>query len=243
LRRSRTSSGRTSKASWRASTSAPSAAARAAGRVAAVHSFFLFLEDAGHRIGNPAANLVPRQREWNQLRYLTEREYKQFLDAVRYEPRDAAIIELLLQTGLRLSEVGALSLGDEAGHGDVIGWAHEMRAWYALTQGDYRGAIQAASAGEEAAPSHGVDVQLLAQRAKGVGPGRAVTLVAGADHPSAGAGPDDAAQAEVRRRRLHLLGHPRSLPVPPAVVRRAEVRAALDHLAWDADLRLTRVVA
>jgi tetratricopeptide (TPR) repeat protein len=61
---------------------------------------------------------------------------------------------------------GALSLGDEAGHGDVMGWAHEMRAWYALTQGNYRGAIQAANAGAEVAPSHGVAVQLLAQRAK-----------------------------------------------------------------------------
>jgi len=60
----------------------------------------------------------------------------------------------------------ALSLGDEAGHGDIVGWAHEMRAWYALTQGNFRGAIQAASAGEEAAPSHGIAVQLLAQRAK-----------------------------------------------------------------------------
>ena len=47
-----------------------------------------------------------------------------------------------------------------------MGWAHEMRAWYALTQGNYRGAIQAANAGAEVAPSHGVAVQLLAQRAK-----------------------------------------------------------------------------
>jgi hypothetical protein len=41
-----------------------------------------------------------------------------------------------------------------------------MRAWYALTQGNYRGAIQAASAGQDAAPSHSVSVQLFAQGAK-----------------------------------------------------------------------------
>jgi tetratricopeptide (TPR) repeat protein len=60
----------------------------------------------------------------------------------------------------------ALSLGEESGNADVVGWAHEMRAWYALTQGNYRGAIVASQAGEEAAPSSGVAVQLLAQRAK-----------------------------------------------------------------------------
>jgi tetratricopeptide (TPR) repeat protein len=60
----------------------------------------------------------------------------------------------------------ALSLGEESGNSDVIGWAQEMRAWYALTQGNYRGAVQAAQAGEDAAPGRGVAVQLLAQRAK-----------------------------------------------------------------------------
>lgn len=69
---------------------------------------------------------------------------------------------------------GDAELADPLLHGGVIDatersrppTTHEMRAWYALTQGNYRGAIQAASAGEEAAPSHGVAVQLLAQRAK-----------------------------------------------------------------------------
>jgi tetratricopeptide (TPR) repeat protein len=60
----------------------------------------------------------------------------------------------------------ALSLGEESGNADIIGWAHEMRAWYALTQGNYRGAIVASQAGEQAAPSRGVAVQLMAQRAK-----------------------------------------------------------------------------
>ncbi len=31
----------------------------------------------------------------------------------------------------------ALSLGGEAEHAGIIGWAHEMRAWYNLTQGNY----------------------------------------------------------------------------------------------------------
>lgn len=60
----------------------------------------------------------------------------------------------------------ALSLATEADHGEVAGWAHEMRAWFALTTGDYRGVIAAARAGLEVASHHGVAVQLAAQEAK-----------------------------------------------------------------------------
>ncbi|MFI7347220.1 XRE family transcriptional regulator [Streptomyces sp. NPDC049936] len=60
----------------------------------------------------------------------------------------------------------ALSLATEADHAEVAGWAHEMRAWFALTTGDYRGVIAAARAGTEAAPHHGVAVQLAGQEAK-----------------------------------------------------------------------------
>lgn len=60
----------------------------------------------------------------------------------------------------------ALSLGVEVGSGPIIAWAHEMRAWFALTTGDYRGVLAAASAGLAAAPHDSVAVQLLAQEAK-----------------------------------------------------------------------------
>ncbi|GAA2688479.1 hypothetical protein GCM10010400_61600 [Streptomyces aculeolatus] len=60
----------------------------------------------------------------------------------------------------------ALSLANEADNAEVAGWAHEMRAWFALTTGDYRGVVAAAQAGAEAAPHHGVAVQLAAQEAK-----------------------------------------------------------------------------
>jgi tetratricopeptide (TPR) repeat protein len=60
----------------------------------------------------------------------------------------------------------AFSLGQESGNADVMGWAHEMRAWYALTQGDYRGVLAAAEAGERIAPHQSVTVQIIAQRAK-----------------------------------------------------------------------------
>ncbi|GIH10294.1 hypothetical protein Rhe02_83610 [Rhizocola hellebori] len=60
----------------------------------------------------------------------------------------------------------ALSLGQESGNIDIEGWAHEMRAWFALTQGDYRSVIAAAKAGEAAASGRSVAVQLAGQRAK-----------------------------------------------------------------------------
>jgi hypothetical protein len=61
----------------------------------------------------------------------------------------------------------ALLLGMDSGNLDVVGWAHEMRAWYALTQGQYRSAIVAAQAGLDAVgPTHSVVVQLAAHQAK-----------------------------------------------------------------------------
>ena len=60
----------------------------------------------------------------------------------------------------------ALSLGSEAGHAEIVGWAHEMAAWFALTQGDHRGVIAASETGRAAAHGQGVAVQLAAQQAK-----------------------------------------------------------------------------
>lgn len=60
----------------------------------------------------------------------------------------------------------ALSLGEEAADPEVIGWSYEMRAWFALTTGDYRTVIKAAETGEDRAPGTRAAVQLAAQRAK-----------------------------------------------------------------------------
>jgi integrase/recombinase XerC len=81
-------------------------------KVASIRSFFFYLEDAGLRVGDPARRLIPPAREHRTPRYLTEREYKALLDAVRHEPRDAAIVELLLQTGMRLSQLARLQVTD-----------------------------------------------------------------------------------------------------------------------------------
>jgi hypothetical protein len=60
----------------------------------------------------------------------------------------------------------AMDLGKESGEPDVIGWSHEMSAWFHLTAGNYRAVIAAAEAGEHAAPTRPVAVQLYGQEAK-----------------------------------------------------------------------------
>ena len=60
----------------------------------------------------------------------------------------------------------ALSLGTEADHAEITAGAHEIRAWMALTTGDYHGVVAAAKAGTDVAPHSSVAVQLAAQEAK-----------------------------------------------------------------------------
>ena len=77
-------------------------------KVASIRSFFAFLQDTGMIQVSPALKLIPPERERMEPRVLSEAEYKRLLEAVRGDIRDQAIIELLLQTGLRLSEVARL---------------------------------------------------------------------------------------------------------------------------------------
>jgi hypothetical protein len=60
----------------------------------------------------------------------------------------------------------ALSLGQEAGHSDIIGWSAKMTAWFAVTEGNFRGAIASAESAQRLTSGRGVAVQLAAQRAK-----------------------------------------------------------------------------
>lgn len=60
----------------------------------------------------------------------------------------------------------ALSLGTEAGHAEISGWAHEMTAWFALTRGDLPGVVAASDTGRAVAGNVGVSVQLAGQTAK-----------------------------------------------------------------------------
>jgi site-specific recombinase XerD len=83
-------------------------------KASVLRSFFRFLDDTGARAGDPAEELVPPDVEDRRVRYLTEDEYQRLRYAARYDLRDAAMIEVLLQTGMRLPDLAGLRLGDLA---------------------------------------------------------------------------------------------------------------------------------
>lgn len=80
--------------------------------VAAIRSFFAFLVQEGVVRRSPAADLLPPERGERPPRVLSEAEYTRLRDAVSDHARDFAIIELALQTGLRLSEIARLKVAD-----------------------------------------------------------------------------------------------------------------------------------
>jgi tetratricopeptide (TPR) repeat protein len=61
----------------------------------------------------------------------------------------------------------AARFADSAGHGELAGWAHEMAAWFALTEGRWEDLIAAAQAGQQVAGASNAGVQLVLQEAKG----------------------------------------------------------------------------
>ena len=81
-------------------------------RTSSIRSLFDFLRRDGYTDSNIAERLIPPKAERKEPRVLSEREYKDLLRACAHQTRDAAIIELLLQTGVRLSELSRLTLSD-----------------------------------------------------------------------------------------------------------------------------------
>lgn len=79
-------------------------------KTASIKTFFRFLRSNGLIVINLAEQLIPPEREYIEPRYLTVQEYRALLRACSHETRDAAIIELILQTGIRLTEVVRLTV-------------------------------------------------------------------------------------------------------------------------------------
>jgi site-specific recombinase XerD len=77
-----------------------------------IRSLFAFLYVSGHITNNIANKLIPPLAENDLPRVLTQNEYHRLLKACGHNKRDGAIIELLLQTGIRLSELTRLSISD-----------------------------------------------------------------------------------------------------------------------------------
>lgn len=58
-------------------------------------------------------------------------------------------------------------MGRQAGHGELMGWAYEMAAWFALTEGRYADIVSYARGGQQVAGTSNAMVQLVLQEAKG----------------------------------------------------------------------------
>ncbi|MEU8141602.1 XRE family transcriptional regulator [Nonomuraea sp. NPDC048901] len=62
----------------------------------------------------------------------------------------------------------AFEMGRQVGHGELMGWAYEMSAWFALVEGRYEDAVTAARMGQAVAGTSSAMVQLTLQEARGL---------------------------------------------------------------------------
>ncbi|WP_344052326.1 helix-turn-helix transcriptional regulator, partial [Planotetraspora silvatica] len=62
----------------------------------------------------------------------------------------------------------AYEMGRQVGHGELMGWAHEMSAWFALVEGRYEDVVTAARTGQAIAGQSSAMVQLTLQEARGL---------------------------------------------------------------------------
>ncbi len=75
-------------------------------------TFFRFIKTLAAIVDDPAVNISHPKYEVKPPRILSKVEYRALRDACRDDARISAIVELFLQTGLRIGELAALTLED-----------------------------------------------------------------------------------------------------------------------------------
>ncbi len=81
-------------------------------KVNSIKSFFRYLNDHKFIPENPARIVTQPQCEQTPPRVLSKTEYRALRDACRGDIRMLAIVEVLLQTGMRISELAGLQISD-----------------------------------------------------------------------------------------------------------------------------------
>lgn len=76
----------------------------------AVKTFFRWLKDQGHITNDVSKDVSHPESETSAPKFLTPMEYRSLRDVARADSRIAAIVELILQTGMRISEVANLKM-------------------------------------------------------------------------------------------------------------------------------------
>lgn len=81
-------------------------------KINSIKAFFRFLINQNELQENPADIIVHPKFDQSPPRVLSKLEYRALRDACRGDVRMSAIVELLLQTGMRISELAALQMGE-----------------------------------------------------------------------------------------------------------------------------------
>ena len=81
-------------------------------KINSIRTFYRFLKSSSHVTDDPSLLVSHPKYELAPPRILTPTEYRALRDAARNDPRMSAIIELLLQTGIRIGELTSLRLSD-----------------------------------------------------------------------------------------------------------------------------------
>jgi integrase/recombinase XerC len=93
-------------------------------KLSAIRSFFKFLERHGVIAENPAISVITPKQEKPIPRYLTVDDVFRLLDSIKTETltgkRDRAMLETMYSTGIRVSELVGLDVGDVDFSGKVI---------------------------------------------------------------------------------------------------------------------------
>jgi integrase/recombinase XerD len=81
-------------------------------KINSIKAFFRYLQNQGAIGDNPADVIAHPKYDQSPPRILSKTEYRALRDACRGDARMAAVVELLLQTGMRISELAALQVQD-----------------------------------------------------------------------------------------------------------------------------------
>src|SRR5215471_591890 len=81
-------------------------------KVSAIREYFRFLEGLGVIQKSPTAGIDTPKREKNGRQVLRSDEYTKMLPLAGANPRDYAILQVFLQTGIRVSELANLKIED-----------------------------------------------------------------------------------------------------------------------------------